>query len=159
STELMSSTLFGHKKGAFTGAIADTIGKVQGAESGTLFLDEVGDLVSDTQARLLRFLNDRSYERLGEPRERKANVRLIAATTRPIEEEVRAGRFREDLFFRLNVVSLTLPPLRERREDALPLAQHYLRFFGKNRREEPLSFSVAAEQAIVSYEWPGNLRE
>ncbi|APR87490.1 Alginate biosynthesis transcriptional regulatory protein algB [Minicystis rosea] len=159
STDLMSSTLFGHRRGAFTGAVADVIGKVQEAEGGTMFLDEVGDLGSDTQARLLRFLNDRSYERLGEPKERKANVRLIAATNRPLEEEVRAGRFREDLFFRLNVVSLALPPLRERREDALPLAQHYLRFFGKNRRDEPLVLSSAAEQAILGYEWPGNLRE
>ena len=159
SAELMSSSLFGHKKGAFTGAMADASGKVQEAEGGTLFLDEVGDLVPDTQARLLRFLNDRSYERLGEPRERRADVRLIAATNRPLVEEVRSGRFREDLFFRLNVVTLTMPPLRERREDTLPLARHYLRFFTRSRRAEPLSFSAEAEQAMVAYAWPGNLRE
>ena len=159
STELMSSSLFGHRKGAFTGAVADTLGKVQEAEGGTLFLDEVGDLVSDTQARLLRFLNDRSYERLGEPRERKADVRLVAATNRPLEEEVRAGRLREDLFFRLNVVTLTMPPLRERREDALPLARHYLRFFARSRRAAPLALSASAEQAILDYAFPGNLRE
>jgi NtrC-family two-component system response regulator AlgB len=159
STELMSSTLFGHKKGAFTGAVADAAGKVQEAEGGTLFLDEVGDLVPDTQARLLRFLNDRSFERLGEPRERRADVRLLAATNRPLEEEVRSGRLREDLFFRLNVVTLTLPPLRERLEDALPLARHYLHFFAGSRRREPLSFSPDAEQAILGYRWPGNLRE
>jgi NtrC-family two-component system response regulator AlgB len=159
SAELMSSTLFGHKKGAFTGAVADALGKVQEAEGGTLFLDEVGDLVPDTQARLLRFLNDRSYERLGEPKERRADVRLIAATNRPLEDEVRAGRFREDLFFRLNVVTLTLPPLRERREDALPLAHHYLRSFARSRRQGPLSFSAEAEHAILSYAFPGNLRE
>ena len=159
SAELMSSSLFGHKKGAFTGAMADASGKVQEAEGGTLFLDEVGDLVPDTQARLLRFLNDRSYERLGEPRERRADVRLIAATNRPLDEEVRSGRFREDLFFRLNVVTLTMPPLRERREDTLPLARHYLRFFTRSRRAEPLSFSAEAEQAMVAYAWPGNLRE
>jgi NtrC-family two-component system response regulator AlgB len=156
SAELMSSTLFGHKKGAFTGAVADGVGKVQEAEGGTLFLDEVGDLVADTQARLLRFLGDRSYERLGEPQERKADVRLIAATNRPLEEEVRSGRLREDLFFRLNVVTLTLPPLRDRREDALPLAQRYLRFFARGR---PLAFSADAEQAILGYAFPGNLRE
>jgi len=115
--------------------------------------------VPDTQARLLRFLNDRSYERLGEPRERRADVRLIAATNRPLDEEVRSGRFREDLFFRLNVVTLTMPPLRERREDTLPLARHYLRFFTRSRRAEPLSFSAEAEQAMVAYAWPGNLRE
>ena len=159
SAELMSSSLFGHRKGAFTGAVADASGKVQEAEGGTLFLDEVGDLVPDTQARLLRFLDDRSYERLGEPRERRADVRLIAATNRPLDDEVRAGRFREDLFFRLNVVTLTMPPLRERREDTLPLARHYLRFFSRSRRAAPLSFSAEAEQAMVAYAWPGNLRE
>src|SRR6202022_3995520 len=140
-------------KGAFPGAHADALGKVQEAEGGTLFLDEVGDLVPDTQARLLRFLNDRSYERLGEPRERKANVRVVAATNRPLEDEIRTGRFRDDLFFRLNVVTLTTPPLRERRQDALPLARHYLRFFARSRREEPLAFSAEAEQAISAYEW------
>jgi NtrC-family two-component system response regulator AlgB len=157
SPELMSSTLFGHKKGTFTGAVADAVGKVQEAEGGTLFLDEVGDLGPDPQARLLRFLNDRSYERLGEPRERTADVRLIAATNRPMEEAVRSGRFREDLYFRLNVVTLTLPSLRERREDVIPLAHHYLRFFGRGR--PALAFSAEAEQAMVAHAWPGNLRE
>jgi NtrC-family two-component system response regulator AlgB len=159
SIELMSSTLFGHKRGAFTGAVADAIGKVQEAEGGTLFLDEVGDLAPDTQARLLRFLNDRTYERLGEARERKADVRILAATNRPLEEQVRKGLFREDLFFRLNVVSLTLPPLRERREDALPFARHYLDFFNRRGRREPLAFSPEAEDAVLRYDWPGNLRE
>jgi NtrC-family two-component system response regulator AlgB len=158
SPELSSSTLFGHKRGAFTGAVADAVGKVQEAEGGTLFLDEVGDLGADTQARLLRFVNDRSYERLGEARENRADVRLVAATNRPIEEEVRAGRFREDLFFRLNVVTLTLPPLRERRQDVLPLAQHYLRFFAKSHRRD-LAFSADAERAMLGYSFPGNLRE
>ena len=117
----MTSALFGHRKGAFTGAIADVAGKVQEAEGGTLFLDEVGELTADAQARLLRFLNDRTYERLGEARERQADVRLIAATNRVLEDEVGAGRFREDLFYRLNVITLTLPALRERPED-IPLA-------------------------------------
>ena len=109
SGDLMTSALFGHRKGAFTGAVADVAGKVQEAEGGTLLLDEVGDLTPDAQARLLRFLNDRTYERLGEARERQADVRLIAATNRDLEAEVRSGRFREDLFYRLNVVTLDVP--------------------------------------------------
>jgi two-component system, NtrC family, response regulator AlgB len=159
SSDLMSSTLFGHRKGAFTGAVSDAVGKVEAAEGGTLFLDEVADLTPDAQARLLRFLHDRSYERLGEAKERKADVRLIAATNRSLAEEVKAGRFREDLFFRLNVITLTLPPLRERREDVLPLALHYLRFFERRQGRHHLSFSPRCEEAIVTYAWPGNLRE
>ncbi|HEV3117288.1 MAG TPA: sigma-54 dependent transcriptional regulator [Gemmataceae bacterium] len=159
SSELMSSTLFGHKKGAFTGAVADSVGKVEEAEGGTLLLDELADLTADAQARLLRFLNDRTYERLGEARERKADVRLIAATNRELETEVRQGRFREDLFFRLNVITLTLPPLRERREDLMPLAHHYLRFFERRQGRSQLAFSPGCEQAIMSYTWPGNLRQ
>ena len=159
SSDLMSSTLFGHKKGAFTGAVADAVGKVEEAEGGTLFLDEVADLSADAQARLLRFLNDRTYERLGEAKERKADVRLIAATNRFLEEEVRAGRFREDLFFRLNVITLTLPRLRDRRPDVMPLARHYLQFFERRQGRHNLAFSGGCEKAIASYGWPGNLRE
>jgi NtrC-family two-component system response regulator AlgB len=159
SIELMSSALFGHKRGAFTGAVADAIGKVQEAEGGTLFLDEVGDLVPDTQARLLRFLNDRTYERLGETSERRADVRLIAATNRPLEDEVRAGRFREDLFFRLNVITLTLPPLRERSEDILPLAQHYLTLCRMQQARPNLELSPRAQSSLVRESWPGNLRQ
>jgi two-component system, NtrC family, response regulator AlgB len=159
SSELMSSTLFGHRKGAFTGAIADSVGKVQEAETGTLLLDEVGDLSADAQARLLRFLNDRSYERLGEAKDRTADVRLIAATNRHLEDLVREGRFREDLFYRLNVVTLTLPPLRDRREDILPLAQHYLAFAAQRVDRTSPVFSPEAEAAIVAHTWPGNLRE
>lgn len=159
SSELMSSTLFGHKKGAFTGAVADATGKVEAAEGGTLFLDEVADLTPDTQARVLRFLNDRRYERLGESIERKADVRLIAASNKPLEDETKAGRFREDLFFRLNVIALTVPPLRDRREDILPLACHYLRFFECQQGRSHLSFSEHCQRAIANYRWPGNLRE
>jgi NtrC-family two-component system response regulator AlgB len=159
ASDLMSSALFGHRKGAFTGAVADAVGKVEEAQGGTLFLDEVGDLSADAQARLLRFLNDRTYERLGEARERKADVRIIAATNRPLEEEVKTGRFREDLVFRLNVIPLTLPPLRDRKEDILPLALHYLRFFGRRQGRHQLAFSPRAEQAIAAYPWPGNMRE
>jgi two-component system, NtrC family, response regulator AlgB len=132
---------------------------VEEAEGGTLFLDEVADLSSDAQARLLRFLNDRGYERLGEAKERRADVRLIAATNHSLEEEVRAGRIREDLFFRLNVITLTLPPLRERPEDLLPLAQHYLQFFERSQGRINLTFSPRCEQVIASYAWPGNLRQ
>jgi two-component system, NtrC family, response regulator AlgB len=159
SNELMSSTLFGHKKGAFTGAVVDSVGKVEEAEGGTLFLDEVADLSVDAQARLLRFLNDRTYERLGEAKERKANVRLIAATNRALEDEVQAGRFREDLLFRLNVITLTLPALRERHEDLLPLAQHYLQFFERQQGRQNMVLSPQSGQAIAAYAWPGNLRE
>jgi two-component system, NtrC family, response regulator AlgB len=159
SSELMSSTLFGHKRGAFTGAVSDAVGKVEAAEGGTLFLDEVADLTPDAQARLLRFLHDRRYERLGESVERKADVRLIAASNRSLEDEVKARRFREDLFFRLNVIALTVPPLRERREDILPLASHYLRFFERRQGRSHLFFSARCEEEIANYRWPGNLRE
>jgi NtrC-family two-component system response regulator AlgB len=159
SSDLMSSTLFGHRKGAFTGAVSDAAGKVQEAEGGTLFLDEVGDLSSDAQARLLRFLNDKTYERLGEAKERRADVRIMAATNRDLEADVRSGRLREDVFFRLNVVTLTVPPLRERPEDILPLANDYLARFARDQGREGLLYSDAAEQAFTSYPWPGNVRE
>jgi NtrC-family two-component system response regulator AlgB len=159
SSELMSSALFGHKRGAFTGAVADSVGKVEEAEGGTLLLDEVADLSADAQARLLRFLNDRTYERLGETKERKADVRLIAATNRSLEDEVRGGRFREDLFFRLNVITLTLPSLADRREDLMPLSRHYLKFFEGRQGRNNLAFSPKCEQVITSYTWPGNLRQ
>jgi len=159
STDLMSSVLFGHKRGAFTGAITDSVGKVQEAEGGTLFLDEVGDLSADAQARLLRFLNDRTYERLGEAIERHSDVRLIAATNRRLEEEVRAGRMRQDLSFRLHVISLTVPPLRKRKEDIMPMAQHFLQHFAGRQGRNHLTFSPAAQRLILDYDWPGNLRQ
>jgi NtrC-family two-component system response regulator AlgB len=159
SCDLMSSTLFGHCRGAFTGAVADAVGKVEEAEGGTLFLDEVGELSADAQARLLRFLNDRTYERLGEAKERQADVRIIAATNRSLENEVKAGRFREDLFFRLNVITLTIPPLRERPQDIVPMAAHYLRFFKRRQGRRQLAFSPRCEAALVGYCWPGNFRE
>ena len=159
SNELMSSILFGHKKGSFTGAVTDAVGKAEEAEGGTLFLDEVADLTADAQARLLRFLNDRTYERVGEAKERRADVRLIAATNRSLEDDVRTGRFREDLFFRLNVINLTVPSLRDRREDVLPMARHYLSCFERLQGRRHLTFSLRCEQAIRDHTWPGNLRE
>jgi NtrC-family two-component system response regulator AlgB len=159
SNDLMSSALFGHRRGAFTGAVSDAVGKVQEAEGGTLFLDEVGDLNGEAQARLLRFLNDQTYERLGEAKERRANVRLVASTNRRLEDDVAAGRFREDLLHRLNVVKVVIPPLRERAEDIVPLALHYLAVFSRRQRRGGLSLSAAAEVALGRYPWPGNVRE
>lgn len=159
SNDLMASALFGHRRGAFTGAVSDVIGKVEEAKGGTLFLDEIADLSSDAQARLLRFLNDQTYERVGEATERKADVRLIVATNRCLQREVEAGRFREDLYFRLNVLPLTLLPLRERVDDILPLATHYLRFFEVRQGRQRLSFSERSQTALLSHRWPGNLRE
>lgn len=159
SSDLMSSVLFGHRRGAFTDAVSDVVGKVQDAEGGTLFLDEVGDLNGEAQARLLRFLNDQTYERLGEAMERRANVRLITSTNRSLEDEVRAGRFRDDLLHRLNVVTLTLPPLRERVVDIVPLARHYLAVFSRRQRRGEMQLSAATQRAIEAYLWPGNLRE
>ena len=154
STDLTSSTLFGHRKGAFTGAVSDALGKVQEAEGGTLFLDEVGDLSSDSQARLLRFLNDRSFERLGEAKERSANVRILAATNRSLEAEVKAGRFRGDLLFRLNVVTLVLPPLRDRAEDLLPLAHHALAFSAT--LSDPLPAQTGYLRTWDALRWPSS---
>jgi two-component system, NtrC family, response regulator AlgB len=157
--QLLTSALFGHRKDSFMGAVADAAGKVQDAEGGTLLLDEVGELTADAQSRLLRFLNDRTYERVGEVHQRHADVRLIATTNRDLEAEVRAGHFREDLFYRLNVVTLTVPALRERPEDILLLARHYLTVVGRKQRRPTLTFDPTAEQAMVAHRWSGNLRE
>ena len=157
--ELLASELFGHARGAYTGAVHDQAGRVEAAEGGTLFLDEIGELPLPLQAKLLRFLQDREFERVGETRTRSANVRVIAATNRDLEAEVRAGRFREDLLYRLNVVELVLPPLRERPEDVLPLARGFLAFFARSAKRAPLELSPETEAALTRYAWPGNLRE
>ena len=157
--ELITHTLFGHRTNSVTGAVANVPGKVEEAEGGTLLLDEVGELTPDAQSRVLRFLDDRTYERLGDASRRHADVRVIATTNRDLEAEVRAGRFREDLFYRLNVVTLTLPALRERPEDIALLARHYLTVVGRKQRRPPLSFAADAEDALVVHRWPGNLRE
>lgn len=156
--ELLESDLFGHVKGAFTGAVRDAAGKVAAAEKGTLFLDEIGDLPSPLQPKLLRFLQERKYERVGETITRSADVRLIAATNRDLDAEVAAGRFREDLYYRINVVELVLPPLRDR-TDKLDLARGLLSFFSSRSVNKFTGFTPEAERAIDYYGWPGNLRE
>lgn len=159
SKELLESELFGHVKGAFTGAIKDTWGKIEGAEGGTLFLDEIGDLPFEIQAKLLRFLQERQYERVGETKTRSGDVRIIAATNKNLQEEARNGGFREDLFYRLNVISVEMLPLNQRRSDITKLADSFLEHHAQHQGLTCSGFSEAAMKAMVSYEWPGNLRE
>ncbi|HET9378954.1 MAG TPA: sigma-54 dependent transcriptional regulator [Chthoniobacterales bacterium] len=159
SRDLLESELFGHVKGAFTGAHTDAIGKIAAAEGGTLFLDEIGDLPAEIQAKLLRLLQEREYERVGDARARKADVRVIAATNRNLSEAVAEGQFREDLFYRLNVISIKLPPLRDRAIDLAHIANKQLRFFGARSGRNSLHFSSEALSALEQYSWPGNLRE
>jgi NtrC-family two-component system response regulator AlgB len=158
SAELLESDLFGHARGAFTGAILATGGKVAAAEGGTLFLDEIADLPLSIQPKLLRFVQERRYERVGEAQSRAADLRLIAATNRDLEAAVTAAAFREDLFYRLNVVELTLPPLR-RRSDLPTVADHLLAFFARQMGRSLSGFTAEASDALARYSWPGNLRE
>jgi NtrC-family two-component system response regulator AlgB len=159
SAELLESELFGHARGAFTGAVQDTQGKVSAASGGTLFLDEIGDLPPPLQPKMLRLLQDRSYERVGEARTRTADVRIVAATNHDLPEEVAAGRFREDLFYRLNVIDIELPPLRKRPADVLPLARHMLDFFARQSGKPVAGFTAEAQAALQRHSWPGNVRE
>lgn len=154
---LLESELFGHERGAFTGAVQAKAGLIEVAEGGTLFIDEVAEMSTALQAKLLRVLEDGHYRRVGGTKEAHADVRVIAATNKPLEEEQKAGRFREDLFYRLNVVSIPLPPLRERREDIPALVEHFLstRQLGKVRCQ----VDPDAMRAIKEYSWPGNIRE
>ncbi|HEY2729103.1 MAG TPA: sigma-54 dependent transcriptional regulator [Polyangia bacterium] len=157
--ELLASELFGHAKGAFTGAIRDQPGRVEVAEGGTLFLDEIGDLPASLQAKLLRFLQEKHFERVGEARTRKADVRVVAATNRDLEIDVQSGRFREDLLFRLNVIEVRVPSLRERPEDIVPMARRFLSFFAKSLGRAVATLSPTAEKILTNYDWPGNVRE
>src|SRR5207253_2862809 len=159
SPELLASELFGHVRGAFTGATESRQGRVQVADGGTLFLDEIGDLPLSLQPRLLRFIQDREYERVGDPQTRTANVRLVVATNHELAQMVATSKFREDLYYRLNVVSLTLPPLRERREDIVPLAEQMLTSFVKRYDRPARRFSDEGAALLAAYDWPGNLRE
>lgn len=159
SPELLESELFGHVKGAFTGAIRDNPGRVAACEGGTLLLDEVGDLPLPLQPKLLRFLQDREFERVGDSATRKADVRLLAATNADLEGAARDGRFREDLLYRLNVIQIEVPPLRERVEDIPALASRLLAFYGRSHHRRFVGFSEDALAAFRGYPWPGNIRE
>ena len=159
SKELLESELFGHVKGSFTGAIKDHWGKVRAAEGGTLFLDEIGDLPMEIQPKLLRLLQEREYERLGENVVRTANVRVIAATNRDLKKRVADGLFREDLYFRLNVIAVEMPPLRLRETDIIRFAEHYTRFFAAQCGRPITGISDEASTCLRTYAWPGNLRE
>ena len=159
SVELLESELFGHVRGAFTGAVRDTLGKVAVADGGTLFLDEVGELPGPLQSKLLRFLQEKRYERVGETQTRASDVRILAATNRNLEADTATGKFREDLLYRLNVIEVTLPPLRQRRADLQPLAEHLLQFFSRQAGKVLIGFTDEAKAAILRYTWPGNVRE
>jgi PAS domain S-box-containing protein len=156
---LIESELFGHKAGAFTGATADRIGRIAAAEGGTLFLDEIGDLSAHLQVRLLRVLQERTYELLGSNKTIHANIRVVAATNKDLDALVKKGSFREDLYYRINVVKLTLPPLRERREDISLLVDHFLRRFKRLSGKEITGISQEALSILMAYDFPGNVRE
>jgi len=156
---LMESELFGHVRGAFTGAVKDRMGRFEMAEGGTLFLDEVSEIGLHLQAKLLRVLQEREYQRVGETSARKANVRILSATNKRLKERIAGGTFRDDLYYRLNVVSVTPPPLRERKEDIPILVEHFLSRPQGNHGECKRSFSPLAMQALLEYPWPGNVRE
>jgi NtrC-family two-component system response regulator AlgB len=157
SPELLESELFGHVKGSFTNAIRDNPGRIAASEGGTLFLDEIGDLPIALQPKLLRFVQDREYERVGDAVTRRADVRVITATNIDLNEAVRAGRFREDLFYRINVIQIEVPPLRDRPEDVIPVAEKLLAALSQRR---PIAgFTPQAVAALQAYTWPGNVRE
>ena len=159
SETLLESELFGYEKGAFTGAVAQKRGRLEIADGGTLFLDEVGELTPATQAKLLRVLQERQFERLGSTRTISVDVRVIAATNRNLEEAIKAGTFRQDLYYRLNVISLTLPPLRERREDIPLLAYYFVAKYSKKCKRLVSGISPETRSCLLSYDWPGNVRE
>jgi two-component system NtrC family response regulator len=153
---LLESELFGHVKGAFTGAIRDRVGKFEAADGGTILLDEIGEMRPDLQVKILRCLEERVLERVGDNRPIRVDVRVLAATNKDLAKAIQAGEFREDLYYRLNVVPLAIPPLRERREDVRALTQHFLKTLGASPR---LTIDPEAFRALETYEWPGNVRE
>ena len=159
SETLLESELFGHERGAFTGAVERRTGKIEAAQGGTLFLDEIGELPPKLQAKLLRVLQEREFERIGSTRPIKADIRLIAATNLDLEKALREGTFREDLYYRLNVITVALPSLRERREDIPLLASHFATLFGKKLGRRVAGFTPEARACLLRYDWPGNVRE
>ena len=159
SESLLESEIFGHERGSFTGATERRIGRFEAANGGTLFLDEIGEISPSTQVKLLRFLETKSIERVGGSKPIELDVRLLAATNRNLEQLVRDGKFREDLFFRLNVVRIFLPPLRERAEDIPLLLAHYLKVFSEENKLPPLTLEPGALRTLQAYAWPGNIRE
>jgi transcriptional regulator with GAF, ATPase, and Fis domain len=159
SPQLMESELFGHERGAFTGADQTRVGRFELADGGTLLLDEITEIDTGLQAKLLRVLQEKTFERVGSSSSRRADVRVLATTNRRLEEEVRAGRFRQDLFFRLHVLPIHVPPLREHAEDIPELADHFRRQAARRLGTDPVEFSTDALQWLMHYRWPGNVRE
>jgi DNA-binding NtrC family response regulator len=156
---LLESELFGHERGAFTDAKDRRIGLVEAADGGTLFLDEIGEVDLSIQAKLLKLLEDKTLRRIGSVRERKVNIRIVSATNQNLEQMVRDGRFRSDLYFRLRVISLSMPPLRQSPEDILRIAGFYLQSHAKRYGKKGLRFSAEANERLLRYDWPGNVRE
>jgi two-component system, NtrC family, response regulator AlgB len=159
SAELLESELFGHVRGAFTGAIRDRVGRIAAHDGGTLFLDEIGDLPLQVQPKLLRFLQERAYERVGESVARTADLRIVAATHVRLEDSVKSGRFREDLLFRINTIVLEIPPLRQRGDDVQHLAHRFLAYYAQKQHRQFLGFTPEGLEAISRHAWPGNVRE
>jgi transcriptional regulator with GAF, ATPase, and Fis domain len=158
-SQLIESELFGHEKGAFTGAVDRRIGKFEKADGGTIFLDEIGDMPTDMQTKLLRVLQEKEIERIGSNTSRKIDVRIIAATNRDLEKEVAEGRFRHDLFYRLHVFPIEVPPLRERGEDILLLAGHFTKMYAEHTGKNIERISDTLQRRLMQYHWPGNVRE
>jgi two-component system response regulator HydG len=156
---LLESELFGHEKGAFTGAIEKKKGRFERADGGTIFLDEIGEMSLTTQTKILRVLQEREFEPVGGTKTIKVDVRIIAATNKNLEDEVKRGKFREDLYYRINVVPITIPPLRERAEDIPLLAAHFLRLYGEKNKRMLKGFADGVMDALMRYDWPGNVRE
>jgi transcriptional regulator with PAS, ATPase and Fis domain len=159
SETLLESELFGHEKGAFTGASRRRVGRFEEADEGTLFLDEIGDLSQSVQVKLLRFLQEREFQRVGGNQTIQSDVRIISATNRDLDAKVKGGGFREDLYYRLNVVAMTIPPLRERKEDLPPLIDHFLKHFVTQMGEEIRGVHAEARDLLLRYDYPGNVRE
>ncbi len=156
---LLESELFGHEKGSFTGATSRRIGKLEQCQGGTVFLDEIGDMSLSTQAKLLRVLQEKSFERLGGTETIKVDIRFIVATNKDLEDAISTGKFREDLYYRLNVVSITIPPLRERKEDIRDMVSYFLKRFNRELKRGTVGITPSAMEKINSYEWPGNVRQ